>query len=112
MQSHIDGTNIVSALGTWLDPFKLPSIRFPTKDFLVNNLHPCQTTDDQSGLSSPALEGMHVLLGYRGAIIAATAFGSEELKQSWFQQGCNELLEKPLLQQDLIRSILQHVLFY
>ncbi len=47
-------------------------------------------------------------LGYRGAIIAATAFGSEELKQSWFQQGCNELLEKPLIQHELVGAILQH----
>ena len=48
-------------------------------------------------------------LGYSGAIIAATAFGSEELKQSWFQAGCDEYLEKPLNKQELISAVLRHM---
>lgn len=47
-------------------------------------------------------------LGYRGAILAVTAFVSEELKQSWFQAGCNEFLEKPLNKQELISAVLRH----
>ena len=44
-------------------------------------------------------------LGYRGAIIAVTAFGSRKLKRSWFQAGCDEYLEKPLNKQKLIRAV-------
>ena len=35
-------------------------------------------------------------LGYGGLIIAVTAYGSEDLKQSWLQAGCDEYFEKPL----------------
>ena len=44
-------------------------------------------------------------LGYSGAIIAVTAFGSEELNQVWFQAGCDEYLEKPLNKQELIGAV-------
>ena len=44
-------------------------------------------------------------LGYRGAIIAVTAYGSNELKQSWFQAGCDEYLEKPLDKQKLVGAV-------
>ncbi len=47
-------------------------------------------------------------LGYRGAIIAVTAFGSGELRQSWFQAGCDEFLEKPLNEQEFISAVLRH----
>ncbi len=47
-------------------------------------------------------------LGYGGAIIAATAFGSEELKRNWFQAGCDAYLIKPLKTHELIRAVLQH----
>ena len=45
-------------------------------------------------------------LGYCGAIIAMTAFGSEKLKQSWFQAGCDEFLLKPLNRGEFIRAVL------
>ena len=44
-------------------------------------------------------------LGYSGAIIAVTAFGSEELNQAWFQAGYDEYLEKPLNKQELIGAV-------
>lgn len=47
-------------------------------------------------------------LGYRGAIIAATAYRSEELEQLWFQAGCDEFLENPLKKEELIRTVLRH----
>jgi len=49
-------------------------------------------------------------LGFSGAIIAATAFGSEELKQSWFEAGCNEYLEKPLEERQLISAVLRQTM--
>ena len=48
-------------------------------------------------------------LGYEGPIIAMTAFGSEELKQSWFQAGCNEYLEKPLMKSELLVAVIHHM---
>ncbi|WP_291177964.1 response regulator [Gimesia sp.] len=48
-------------------------------------------------------------LGYEGPIIAMTAFGSDELKQSWFQAGCNEYLEIPLKKSELIVAVLHHM---
>lgn len=45
-------------------------------------------------------------LGYSGAIIAVTAFGSVELKEKWFQAGCDEYLPKPLKKSELISAIL------
>ncbi len=47
-------------------------------------------------------------LGYSGVIIAMTAFASEELKQSWFQAGFDEFLEKPLNRRELINAVLRH----
>jgi len=44
-------------------------------------------------------------LGYSGVIIAVTAFGSEELKQSWFQAGCDDYLEKPFEKATLINTL-------
>ncbi len=44
-------------------------------------------------------------LGYDGAIIAVTAFGSDELRQSWFQAGCDDYLEKPLERATLINTL-------
>ncbi len=43
--------------------------------------------------------------GYAGAIIAITAFGSEELKQSWFKAGCDDYLEKPLEKATFINAL-------
>lgn len=48
-------------------------------------------------------------LGYGGSIIAVTAFGSEELEQSWFQAGCDEYLQKPLKKSELIIAVLHHM---
>ena len=47
-------------------------------------------------------------LGYTGTIFAVTAFGSEELKQSWFQAGCDDYLEKPLNKQNFIAAVVRH----
>ncbi len=47
-------------------------------------------------------------LEYRGAIIAVTAYGSHALMQSWFQAGCNEFLNKPLVKVELISAIARH----
>ena len=47
-------------------------------------------------------------LGYSGAIIGVTAFGSDELKQSWFQAGCDDYLKKPLKEHELISAVLRH----
>ena len=47
-------------------------------------------------------------IGYSGVIVAMTAFGSEELRQSWFQAGCTEYLNKPLSEQELIQAVLRH----
>jgi CheY-like chemotaxis protein len=49
-------------------------------------------------------------LDYRGAIIAVTAHGSEELKQAWFKVGCNEFLEKPFDYSKLISTLELHML--
>lgn len=45
-------------------------------------------------------------LGYSGAIIAVTAFGSEELKEKWLQAGCDEYIQKPLKKCELITAVL------
>ena len=47
-------------------------------------------------------------LGYSEAIIAVTAYGTEELKQAWFQAGCDEFFEKPLEQAKLINAVRRH----
>ncbi|MCP4171177.1 MAG: response regulator [Fuerstiella sp.] len=47
-------------------------------------------------------------LGYDGAIIAATAFGSQKLKRNWYQAGCDAYLIKPLKKAQLIAAVLQH----
>jgi CheY-like chemotaxis protein len=44
-------------------------------------------------------------LGYLGAILAVTAFGSEDLKRSWFQAGCDDYLMKPLKKRELIHAV-------
>jgi CheY-like chemotaxis protein len=49
-------------------------------------------------------------LGYGGAILAVTAHGSEELKQSWFRAGCNDFLEKPLEKEALISTVHRHTM--
>ena len=49
-------------------------------------------------------------LGYRGTIIAVTAYGTEELKQSWFQAGCNEFIEKPLTKAELTAAVARHTM--
>ena len=49
-------------------------------------------------------------LGYSGAIIAITACNSIGLKQSWFQAGCDEFLEKPLKKQQLISAVRRHTM--
>ncbi len=49
-------------------------------------------------------------LHYRGTIIAVTAYGSDELKESWFQAGCNEFLDKPLVKSELIAAIARHTM--
>ena len=46
-------------------------------------------------------------LGYGKAILAVTAFGSEELNQSWFQAGSDDFLEKPTNKQELISAVLR-----
>jgi two-component system sensor histidine kinase/response regulator len=48
--------------------------------------------------------------GYQGAILALTAFDSVELRQSWFQAGCNEFLKKPLKKDELVSTILNHTM--
>jgi CheY-like chemotaxis protein len=47
--------------------------------------------------------------GYGGAIIAVTAYGSDELKQSWLNAGCTEYLEKPLKKNGLISTVFCYV---
>ena len=47
-------------------------------------------------------------IGYSGAIIAVTAFGSEKLKQSCFQAGCDDYLKKPMNKHELISAVLRH----
>ena len=61
----------------------------------------------------PELDGLDATrqlreLGYRGAIIAVTAFSSDELKQSWFQTGCDDFLEKPLDATMLVSAVHLH----
>lgn len=48
-------------------------------------------------------------LGYGGAIIAATALPTADLKQAWFQAGCDEFLEKPLKRCELVNAVLHHI---
>ena len=61
----------------------------------------------------PGLDGIDATrklreLGYDGAIIAMSARGSEELKQSWLHAGCNEYLKKPMKRLQLITAIQLH----
>ena len=49
-------------------------------------------------------------LGFTGTILAVTAFGSEELKQSWLQAGCDDYLEKPLKKHELISAVLHQTM--
>jgi len=48
-------------------------------------------------------------LGYRGAIIAMTAFGVEGLEQLWTQAGCNTYLTKPLDRDVLLEAVLSQI---
>jgi two-component system, sensor histidine kinase and response regulator len=62
----------------------------------------------------PELDGLDATrqlrdLGYRGAILAMTAFGSMDLKRSWFEAGCDEFLEKPMKKHELTEAILHQV---
>ena len=47
-------------------------------------------------------------LGYLGAIIAVTAFGSQEIQSRWFQAGCDAYLEKPLNEPELVSVVQFH----
>ena len=49
-------------------------------------------------------------LGYQGTIVAVTAYGSDELKASWFQAGCDEFLDKPLGKAELIAAVARHAM--
>ena len=65
-------------------------------------------------LEMPGIDGIEATrqlreLGFEGAVIAVTAHGSEEKKQSWFQAGCSAFLEKPLNEQLLVSTIGQHL---
>lgn len=44
---------------------------------------------------------------YSGPIIAVTGFGTEQLKSSWFEAGCNDYLTKPLDGVRLLNSVAQ-----
>jgi two-component system sensor histidine kinase/response regulator len=62
----------------------------------------------------PEMDGLNATTrmreqGYRGAILAVTAHGSEELKQAWFEAGCNDFLEKPLEKPTLINTLALHL---
>ena len=48
-------------------------------------------------------------IGYSGAIIAVTAIGSDELKQRWFEAGCDAFLQKPLIKRELINAVQLHL---
>ena len=61
----------------------------------------------------PELDGLDATLqlrelGYEENIVAVTAYDTEELRESWFQAGCNEFLNKPLNKAELISAILRH----
>jgi CheY-like chemotaxis protein len=61
----------------------------------------------------PKLDGLDATnrlreLGYRGPIIAVTAFSSAELKHYWLQAGCDEYLKKPLNEHEFISAVLRH----
>lgn len=58
----------------------------------------------------PELDGLDATrqlreMGFQGTIIGVTAFNSDELRTSWFQAGCNELLDKPLARSALIHAV-------
>jgi two-component system sensor histidine kinase/response regulator len=62
----------------------------------------------------PEMDGLETTakmreLDYRGAILAVTAHGSQELKQAWFEAGCNEFIEKPFEQSTLVDTLELHV---
>ena len=62
----------------------------------------------------PELDGIDATrqlreLGYRGAILAMTAYGTEQIEQEWFEAGCNEFIRKPIRKHHLIRTILDHM---
>jgi two-component system sensor histidine kinase/response regulator len=62
----------------------------------------------------PEMDGLHATMrlreqGYRGAILAVTAHGSEELRQAWFEAGCNDFLEKPFEDSTLINTLELHL---
>ena len=60
----------------------------------------------------PEIDGLQATkqlreLGYRGAIIAVTAYGTRALEQSWLLAGCDEFIEKPLGKTQLIIAVTQ-----
>ena len=63
----------------------------------------------------PKLDGLGATrqlreLGYGGAIIALTAYGTDELKLAWFRAGCDDYLEKPVKKATIIAAILRHTM--
>ena len=64
-------------------------------------------------LEMPGMDGIQTTWQLRqrgddGAIIAATAVGSNEKQQSWFRAGCDAYLVKPVDEQTLVSSVRQH----
>jgi CheY-like chemotaxis protein len=58
----------------------------------------------------PELDGLDATrqlraIGYRGAILAMTALGTEELRRTWLEAGCDEFLEKPIRRHQLLQAI-------
>ena len=47
--------------------------------------------------------------GYEGAILGMTAYSTDMLKQSWFQAGCNSVLEKPLEKTEFVDAVLRAI---
>ena len=47
--------------------------------------------------------------GYEGVILGITAYGTDKVKQSWLQAGCNSVLEKPLDRTELIDAVFREI---
>ena len=63
----------------------------------------------------PSLNGLKATrqlreIGYRGAIVAFTSFGTDSLERIWLEAGCDELIDKPSSKDEIIEAILRHVL--